>query len=456
MSGPPRLSLRVLARGLPGNVGAQSVALAVQLVVALISVPVFSGLWGVERFGVWLILYTLPAYISLADFGFVGASANAISAAMARGETAAAARQFRALTAATFWGSLALLGTLAFAIAWADSRWLDFAQPATGGEAPVVVVALAAYALVALGTRTLHGALRATGHFAVGSYVIGATALLDLLLAAAIAAYGGGLAGAALGYALGQATGMVVMVALVRRLGGPLQASIREIELRSLSPLWRPAVALTLVAGAHALILQGIVLVIGGVAGAAAVPAFVAVRTLARLGSQGVAVMSQAVLPEMTIARARHDHERGTDLAALNLAFAAVFALPYAIALAILGPAVVRLWSGGVIVASHALTSVMAASAIAASCWGPLASFLSAENRQTRYAGAMLGFATCSLILAWPLTQLAGLCGAAVAALAFDLACTVWIGREAWHAGFIDAKTLREAPRRAWVMARSR
>ena len=109
-----------LGNGLFGNATAQASALLVQLVVALVSVPVFATVWGLEDYGVWLILVTVPATIALSDLGFIGAVGNAMTAAVARGQDAGAREMFGQLTALAFWVGLGLLSFL-----WIrDPHWL--------------------------------------------------------------------------------------------------------------------------------------------------------------------------------------------------------------------------------------------------------------------------------------------------------------------------------------------
>ena len=442
--------------GLLGNVSAQSLALLVQLVVALVSVPIFATVWGLERYGVWLILFTLPAYLALIDLGFVGAAGNAMTAQVSCGKRAAAVSLFRALSAASFWSGAILLGVLATLFLSAELGWLAFADKATTGRTPETIFALAAYAIFALWARTLYTALRATGHFAKGAYAIALAALLDIALAAGIALANGGLLGAAVGYAIGQACGLAAMTMLVARHAPDFRPCFLSANLDVLRPLVRAALALVMVAIGQALLLQGTVVVLGLAAGAAAVPSFVALRTLARLGIQAVAVVNQAVMPELTMARARPDAERVRNLVAINLAAAAAIALPASIALTALGPIIVRFWSGSVISAGPALSGIMALVLLFGCFWGPLASFLTAENLQARYALPFVVVAAAATLLAYPLSQAFGASGAALAMLLVDIAMLIWTARAVWQAHFLKGLPISDIPRRAFVFLSSR
>ena len=70
-----------LGRGLGSNSYGQLVSLVVQFA----TVPLLLTVWKVERYGLWLTLATVPAYLSMSDFGFAMAAANDMSMAVARG-----------------------------------------------------------------------------------------------------------------------------------------------------------------------------------------------------------------------------------------------------------------------------------------------------------------------------------------------------------------------------------
>ena len=433
-----------LGNGLFGNASAQASALLVQLVVALVSVPVFATVWGLEDYGVWLILVTVPATIALSDLGFIGAVGNAMTAAVARGQDAGAREMFGQLTALAFWVGLGLLSLVAIIGFGIDPPWLDFADGATGGQGGGTILALASFAVFSLWSRTLYAALRATGHFAKGSYATAFAALLDITLAGTIALAGGGLLGAAIGYACGQAIGLAIMARLVAKLAPGFRPALMPLAFGLLRPLLRPALALVMTILAQSVILQGAVVILGIVAGSAAVPAFTAVRTLARIGVQLVGVANLAIMPEMTMARARTDGERIADLAALNVCAGIVIALPAALGLALFGPAIVDLWSGGVIAASQELCTIMALATVLGCLWGPFAAFLTADNLQGRYALWFLVAACSGAVAVYPLAERMGAAGAALATVAVELAVLIAAGLAAWRAGFLVGLNPRE------------
>lgn len=57
------------------------------IILQLLSVPVFIATWGVEQYAEWILLSTIPGYLSLADFGTITFSLNKIQAYYIRKRT---------------------------------------------------------------------------------------------------------------------------------------------------------------------------------------------------------------------------------------------------------------------------------------------------------------------------------------------------------------------------------
>ena len=438
-----------LGSGLPGNIGAQGSALIVQLVVALVSVPIFAGVWGLQDYGVWLLLFTLPALVAVSDLGFIGAVGNHMTAQVALGERRQAAALFAQLTGASALLGAMLLASAAIVGLVLEPGWLQFASDATADKTGATILALTCFATFSLWSRTLFMALKATSQFALGTYTIALTALLDIGLAATFVIADGGLAGAALGYALGEACGLLAMALLVARRATDFRPKIIPRGLGLLAPLLRPAVAFSATVLGQSVLLQGSVIVLGAVAGANSVPAFAAVRTLARLGNQAIGVANLAVSPELTVARARADRDRVADLVSFNMTTAMLVAVPIAIVIAVYGPAIVDLWSGGVISASRALCIAMAIGTLLSCMWGPLAAFLTADNKQGRFALPLVAMAAAGVLLVAVLGPQLGATGAAIAMVAVDLVMFAWLVTTTRREGYFDGLSVRAMGSRA-------
>ena len=438
---------------LAGNIGAHGVSQAVNLAVQFLSIAVLSRVWGLETYGTWLILFTLPAYLAMGDFGFVTAAANDMTAAVAQNRKRDAARSFVALGRA-----MMLVGPASFLIAWALvagplAPLVALADPAAGGRAALVVMVLVAFAIAGQQLAIAQAGMRAVGAYSTGIYVI--TALTAVETAAVLVAVvaGGGLLEAAAIYCAGHIAGAILLrVMLLRR--APWLADGSPGALRGeVARLAAPALAMAVVPLAYALALQGPVAVLGALAGAAAVPAFTVVRTMSRAAVQVTTLVSVAAGPNFTAASARDERERQAELVALSLGTALVVLVPAAIALAVVGPELVRWWTGGTVTPSGWLIAALAAAMLFNGLWVPLSNLLMAVNRQQRFSYAFVALSFVNLAVVALLVPSLGALGAALGAAALDAAMVLWLAVQACRLGMLDTEAVRRAPHRLAALA---
>jgi O-antigen/teichoic acid export membrane protein len=229
-------------------------------------------------------------------------------------------------------------------------------------------------------------------------------------------------------------------------------------EIRRLTP---PALAVIALPMALALSLQGTVVVVGMAAGAAAVPAFTAVRTLSRLGVQLTMIVNNAVLPEFTMAVASIDHARRARLAFLSLAASAAILTPMFFVVIGAGPLILKLWTHGVIHAPYALIVVMASTMLVNGTWFPISNLVFALNRHSQYSYYYLAAAAASVLLSYPLVGLFGSPGAAISLLLLDCVMFIRVWMVAMRLEVFDPKevygaAVGEAARIRTAIARAR
>src|SRR3984957_16438478 len=103
-SGPSSRLRQRLMRGL----GATALGPVVTALIQLGSVPILLHVWGVARYGDWLLLSAIPSYLTLTDLGFGDASGSEMSMSVAAND------RNRALE--TFQSSWALVSAVSFMI----------------------------------------------------------------------------------------------------------------------------------------------------------------------------------------------------------------------------------------------------------------------------------------------------------------------------------------------------
>ena len=441
---------RLLRRLLGSRVGAGTAVgvagMGMLIATQLIAVPVMARSWGLAAYGSWLVLFTLPSLLAQGDLGLSLAGGTIMIDAVARGEGQRAAAVLSALRLVTLTvGCLALVATLGYVLVLAPHT-LDFAQRLAGGHGLFLLVLLTLYGMVSLQSSVTIAALRAADDYAGGLMWYQLITVGESLLALTVVALGGGALAAAGCYLLVRTAGTVLLSLRLRvRAPWSRDAALRadRATLRELAPAALASFTLPL---ANATIYQGAVLVIGAACGAAAVPAFTAIRTLSRTAMSVLLRLNFASQPRYTVATATGDGAARGLLLVLNLAIAPL-ALPWVLVLGLFGALIVRVWTHGAVVADGPLLWLMGAIALANALWMPLSNLVVALNRQGRFSYFYLGSALAALAVGnWAARGLAPVAGVrriALALLGQEVAMLVWVVAVSASLGILARSELR-------------
>ena len=233
-----------------------------QLMVQLLSVPLLTRSWGLAGYGAWVLLFSVPALLAMADLGLTTAGANEMTRAVAQGDRPRAARIMMVLRLVTVTAGLALfaLAALAVLVVFPDS--LDFGTALPRGEAVNTSLLLALYGFLALLNGVTLAAFRAADAFASSGFIFHNIMLVEAIAALAVAFLGGSQAQVALAYLLARLGGTLVLSLALRRHAPWLRQASWRIDRAELSALIRPALAALVLPGAQAVAIQGSVMVL--------------------------------------------------------------------------------------------------------------------------------------------------------------------------------------------------
>ncbi|MCK9187955.1 hypothetical protein [Acidithiobacillus sp.] len=414
------------------GLGANAYGQVVIVIIQLASVPILLHYWGVTLYGEWMILFAVPAYLSMTDLGFSLSAANDMTARMARGDTAGTLVVFQSLSALVYSVALAGLAISALLIATLPIQdWLHFTELPIS-DVRWVLWLLAAEVLIKLADGVNHAGFRANGEYPlhVGIYY---TALLvqqsGVWLAAA---FGHGLlVAAAWFFAVRVLVTPSVAVLLFHR-HRSLKPGFAHARLTELRALAQPALANVAMPLAQALNIQGMVLVVGTALGPAAVVTFSVLRTLTRLALQMVLSVSHAVEPELARAWGAQDMSLLRGLYAHSLRAGFWLALIVAMALHFMGGWIVLLWTHGKVRIDTQLFDWLLLSAVASVFWYNGLNLLKAANRHLRPAVWYVISSLLAVMVAMLLLRTTGiLSDAGLALLLMDALMTVYLLRQA-------------------------
>lgn len=385
-----------------------------KLVIAgtqLLLVPVLASHWGLERYGQWLILASLPQFLSISDFGFATAAGTRMTMAAARGDREDASRIFQSAWRAILVTSAAMIALVLLA-AWCLPDAVFGGSPASPtANLRLTLAVLGLYGVLAVQGGIFFAGFRAAQLFAVGAFWNALVLLVENAALVATVLLGGGLVEAACAWLAGRFVGLVGQNLLLRRQVPWLSIGLVQGSWTEARALLAPAGSVMLMPIAQAVVLQGTALVVGAAAGQSAVPVFAAARTLARVGMQLCWIVSTPLMPEFSAAVARGDRRSMAMMVLAVLLFSAAIVLPYALSFAVLGGPAIALWTHGTIVTPSRLVLAMGLTIAAGGLWYPLSNLMLARDRQGHYTGWYLALALMSLPVTYGLVSALGVSG---------------------------------------------
>ncbi|WP_271608429.1 lipopolysaccharide biosynthesis protein [Bradyrhizobium sp. CCBAU 21359] len=415
-AGSSDTTTRRLFRGFSAAGFHQIVNIALQLGL----VPIFASKWGASLYGVWLLLFTIPSFLALSDFGFGAAAGTAMTMRVARHHFGAATCTFQSA-----WAIILVLSSSLCALVVTVIWLLPTSSFPTIGLDHSNALRLTSTGMVLYGWACMQsgvflGALRAEGKFALSTYISAFTYLFEGVLAAAAVVCDGSLFLVALAYAIGRICGVAYLMRSAR-LHAPwvrldFSRATRQ-EIRTLVPL---AAASMTVPISLACLLQGTALAIGAAAGPVEVAIFSCVRTLTRAGVQFGGLLSQSAVPEFSAAYARSERLKLAKLYAFTIVSACAILAPAFIILSIFGTEFVDLWTHGSIHCSSPFIVLMSISMVLNGIWTPVSNLLQAMNRQRSYSYTYLVLSGASILATYFLSVRLGALGGAISFVGLD------------------------------------
>jgi O-antigen/teichoic acid export membrane protein len=432
-----------LFKGFGANIYGQVVTMVVQLV----GVPILLHSWGTQLYGEWLILFAIPAYLSMTDLGFSQSAANDMTAQVARGDRTGALVVFQSLTAFVFFTiscMVLLTSILIFALPLED--WIHTGVMRVA-EVRWVLWLLAAEVFARLPDGINHAGFRASGDFALHMTLHSTTRLLQFGAIWIAALSGGGPVAAAGAFFGVRAVATPTFALVLARRHHWLHYGFKHAARAELRRLFRPALANLAIPLAQGLNIQGMVLAVGAVLGPVAVVTFSTLRTLTRLVLQLVYSVGRAAEPELAVAYGSRNIPLCKALFVHTLRAGLWLALLAAAGLAVFGDSILAIWTHGKVAMHAVLFGWLLVSAVASVLWYGALIVLKAANRHLRVATVFVFASACVvgvavLLLVWT----GNIASAGIALLLMDAAMALFTFRAATQLlGVTPAESLVQA-----------
>jgi len=333
--------MSTLKRRIIAGMGANALGQGISVATQLATLPLYLAHWDIARYGVWLMLTSIPSYFSMADGGIVNAARNEMAMAVGKNDVLHANRVFQSTL--IFLLSISVLALLVTALVLFCTPVATLFEPS---YAPVLLMLVAGIFL-----SFLNGLSEAV-FCSVGSYGLG-TAMGNLIR---LAEWGGGLCGLLLsgsfaGVALGmlgmRTLGVLVSIVLCQKIAPVFVWGFQFARLDQFRATIKPALYFLVFPLSNALSIQGFTLLIGTVLGASSVTIFNTYRTLARLIVQATAILSHSVGPELSHLFGAREYRQYHALFRRSQVISISLVLLASAVVAVIGPWVLQFWTHG-------------------------------------------------------------------------------------------------------------
>lgn len=365
---------------LTANAAGQLVTIGSQIILT----PLYFSAWGAAKYGEWLILSSIPAYLIMADLGIGSAAGNEMSMRAGSGD--------RTGVQQTFFGAFRVagfvsLGVMMISCLVALSIWKLNVVPTlhiSQENSAVIMMVLGLGVCLSFGSGVLSAGFRCCGQNALGIYLVNLARLLEAVLTGVFLLWGYSPLGICI---------FVFAIKAILTIGQTVALKTHCPWLFSphVSPdhtlvrrLIKPSLGFLAFPMGNALALQGPILVLGVIFGGSAVAIFSAMRTLSRLPIQIMNAFNSSVWPEMSFAYGAGDMSLLRKLHRKSWRITVGLVMLAWIALAIFGSQITHLWLGSAVVYNNFLFQGLLLVAVFSALWGVSSTVLVAVNAHMR------------------------------------------------------------------------
>lgn len=408
---------------------------AISMLVSFLSVPLTIGYLGSERYGAWVAIGSVLAWLALTDFGLGNGLTNAVTTAAGEDRPDVARMHLS--------NGLVLLSAIAFAVglaafaAWPFINWsavFGVTSPEAQAEiGPAVAAALAIFLLqFPLGLAGKVYLAYQEGR--LGSYWGAAGNILSLVALLIVTQTQGGLVWLVIAMSgtsllLGLASNLWVF--LIHR--PVLMPRLRHVDRSAMRPLSQVGGKFFLIGIMALVTFQTDNLVISHYLGAAHVPEYSLTYTLFSYTSLPQNALFAYLWAAYTEAMARKDIAWVSRTFHLNLAVGMVFTAVAVVGIAVVAQPFIGWWAGPAVVPSMALIGWMAAWSLINAFTNPIACLLASASH-LRAQIIYSAFSTvCNLVLSIVLVRrwgVEGVIAATVISYAFFVCVPVYVDAE--------------------------
>lgn len=411
--------------------GAGTWSRASNILFKLVQVPLLLGFLSAEDYGRWLILYSLPSWLSYASQGFGSVAANEIPIQVAAGEDVAAKRIFStsfAFMLALTLGGLLLVGLISPWFPWAN---LLSTSVERHGEMATAAIWLTLSMLLSFLGELFYGRYRAAQKAHTAIFVASFHSWIELIFLIIAFQFTTRFDLLALSVCCATVVYLLSYGWLSYRAFPSIRFRWQEIDKTQFGMLFKKGFAFQAFPLGNALLFQGNLLVVQLLLGPAAVALFGTVRTLVRVLNQALELVSKSIWPEMSYLFGAGDLAGMRSIHRLGVGLCILLSIGGVIGLSLTGGYLYSFWVGDALQLPLFLLVLFLLPVPFNALWLTSSTVLLASNRHEKLATRYLAATAISAVGCIGLTYLLGIGGAAMSTVVADLILIPYVVQQA-------------------------
>ncbi len=396
-------------------------------IIQFVQIPVFLHFWITPLYGEWMVVSSIPYYLSFTNAGFGSVAGNEMTMMVARNDREGALRVFQSC-----WWFIAIICTATIVLLSGALYFLPAARllrltHISESDTKWIIFYLGVSVLFGQIEQLLQSAYRSIGRYPFGSFLKTLFSLAAFASTIVAVALGCGARVTALVYAATSIACTILLCIMVDRDIPWIEYGWAHASFDEVRKLARPAIAYMGFPLGNVVSLQGSLLAVSYALGPVAVVIFSVARTVSRVALQMVQMVNSTFEPEMSIAYGAGNYELTRTLLRRACQLALIVALGIVIVMLTFGPWFLTHWTGGHVPPSRGLLSILLLVVVFYALWSTSATLMLSTNQHQRLATYYIVGTSLTCVLCFFFARTWGLYGAAASLLVSEMVMNLYV-----------------------------
>lgn len=410
-----------LKKNLIRNFFASSWGKLTSIIIRLVQVPLLISSLGVDDFGRWLVLSSIPTWLTLANMGFGSVAANEMSMAIAAGDIGRAKRIFSTTLSLVF--GISLIGSFLVILVAPFIYWEDFltVSETRHQELVLAVIWFAISIFLSFSAEAFGGRFRAAGKAHTAVLLSSFRPWIELIGVLVVLQFSVRFDYLSLSMLIATIIYLFMTSWLSWKAKPDLKFAISCIEKKLFRLLFQKGIAFQAFPLGNAFLFQGNLLVIQFILGPASVALFGTARTIVRSVNQVMEMINQIIWPELSLLLGAKNYFKAARLHRMAVSLSLIASFICLIILGFVGNTLYTWWTDRAIELPEYLLILFLVSIPFNALWYTSSVVHAACNRHEGLAFRYIIASSLTLVACSVLSYYFGIEGAALSTIVADI-----------------------------------